>query len=238
MQPQEKIPALFLHIQKTAGTSIIETVRHHYGADMTSHGDCWGHAPESFEDVKFVSGHIGYNYAAALLPGRFSFTFLRNPVERILSMYFFCKGRNSNEFMIYRKANELSLEDFLLAGLKDPWVKKNIWNNQVWQLAHGYAHLDNRTIDNFSGDELLDMAKSHLENISYVGFTETVDQDFPFILSRLQMRPDTQLPKANVTNMRPLVNELPDTLTDIMAELTSLDWKLYEHAKAKLSPIK
>ena len=64
-------------------------------------------------------------------------------------MYYFCQSRNPDEFEIYKKARDLNLHDFLAAGLTDRCVRKNIWNNQVWQLAHGYAHLDDRSIEDF-----------------------------------------------------------------------------------------
>ena len=98
-------PALFLHIQKTAGTSIIDLARPHYGLSMTSHGDCWGYPPQYFDNTPFVSGHIGYDYARHIMESRYSFTILRDPIERVLSMYYFCRKQKSTEFDIYRAAN-------------------------------------------------------------------------------------------------------------------------------------
>lgn len=227
---QRKIPALFLHIQKTAGTSLLEVARRHYENSLTSHGDCWGHAPDEFKDIGFVSGHIGYDYAKHLMPGRFTFTFLRDPMERILSMYYFCRKRNPDEFMIYRHANELDLEAFLEAGLTDPWVKKNIWNNQVWQLAHGYAHLDKRTISDFHEEELLGLAIEHMGKFNYIGFTETVDRDGPAIFTALGFSPIGEVPKTNSTADRPVVSTLTPKVRDLLEELTFLDRQLYAYA--------
>ena|ERR1035437_2729939 len=84
----------------------------------------------------------------------------------------------------YQRSNALDLNAFLNAAVADPWIKKNIWNNQVWQLAHGYAHLDNRTVSDFDEEELLDLAIEHLGDITYVGFTETFDADCRFIFSK------------------------------------------------------
>ncbi|OOP56564.1 MAG: hypothetical protein AYP45_08425 [Candidatus Brocadia carolinensis] len=232
---QGAVPALFLHIQKTAGTSIVTAVRQHYGHSMTSYEDCWGHQPDEFTNVKFVSGHIGYDYAKTLFPGRFSFTFLRNPIERILSMYFFCRGRDPHKFVIYERANRLDLEDFLAAGFSDPWVKKNIWNNQVWQLAHGYAHLDNRAIDDFSGQQLLDLAMGHLGKFSYIGFTETVDTDCANIFLHLKLPPTVALPVVNATAGKLLVQDISKKAQELLSELTVLDWQLYEYARNRYS---
>ncbi|MCH7920168.1 MAG: sulfotransferase family 2 domain-containing protein, partial [Planctomycetes bacterium] len=98
---------LFLHIQKTAGSSIVELARDHYDKSVISHGDFGGHKPEDFQDVAFVSGHFGYEFARPLMSDRYSFTFLRDPVDRVLSFYYFCRRMDSNEFEIYSLAQGL-----------------------------------------------------------------------------------------------------------------------------------
>ncbi|ATX81419.1 Sulfotransferase family protein [Mariprofundus ferrinatatus] len=225
------VPALFLHIQKTAGTSIVQIASQYYGSSMTSHGDCWGHPPSDFEGTRFVSGHFGYDYARHLMPSRYSFTFLRDPMERVLSMYYFCREQNSSQFEIYRVARELDLEGFLRAGFKDPLVKKNIWNSQVWQLAHGYAHLDNRTISDFDGNELLTMALEHIDAFSFVGLTETFEEDKLVILNALNL-PDESV-VANRTSHRPFADEIDVNLRELIEELTELDSQLYQVALSR-----
>lgn len=221
---------LFLHIQKTAGTSIVNAVRAAGVPDVPSHGDCWGQDPARFMNHPFVSGHIGYDYAHALMKDRYSFVFLRDPVERILSMYYFCRSRDPGEFRIYQRANELGLEDFLAAGFSDPWVRKNIWNNQVWQLAHGYAHLDGRTIDKFDQQELLSMALVHLREFSFVGFTESLEQDRVDVLDALGLDLPEGSGRANEGPDRPGTEELSDSAKASLKELTALDRVLYDEA--------
>ena len=236
--PQEsaspgQVKALFLHIQKTAGTSIIHLARQYYGKNLTSHGDCWNFQPSQLKHIGFIFGHIGYQYARHLMGNRFSFTFLRDPVERILSMYYFCRTRNPDEFEIYRKAQEFDLPRFLEAALWDPCIRKNIWNNQVWQLAHGYAHQDNRTIDDFSEAELLSLAKQHLLQFSHVGFTETFDSDAAVILTALAFPEMKQLPMLNDLPNRPRGGDLSPAIRSRLDELTILDRQLYSYARAR-----
>jgi hypothetical protein len=229
---QGTVPALFLHIQKTAGSSIVHLARQYYGASITSHGDCWGLPPEQFRDIGFVSGHIGYDYARHLMKKRFSFTFLRDPAERILSMYYFCRSRDPTEFDIYRKAHELDLPHFLEAGLSDPFMRMRIWNNQVWQLAHGYTHLDDKTVDDFSENDLLNLAKEHLREFSYVGFTETFDTDAAVIVASLEFPEMKQMPRLNTSPDRPVLTSLSPTIRSLLDELTLLDRELYLYARA------
>jgi hypothetical protein len=224
------VPALFLHIQKTAGTSIVHLARQFYGEGITSHGECWGRNPEELKHIGFVSGHIGYHFARPLMENRYAFTFLRDPAERILSMYYFCHGRNPDEFEIYQKARELDLVGFLEAGLTDHCVRKNIWNNQVWQLAHGYAHLDDRSIEDFGDAELLELAKTHLAQFSYVGFTETFDADAAVILRALGLPKVKRMPRMNASPERPEGKALSSEIKARLDELTVLDRALYDYA--------
>jgi hypothetical protein len=235
--PAGSVPvrALFLHIQKTAGTSLIEAVRPRYGQSLVSHGDCWGRTPASLADVGFVSGHIGYDFARHLMPSRFSFTFLRDPAERILSMYYFCRSRDPARFMIYRRAHELDLADFLRAGFHDPWVRKNIWNNQVWQLAHGYGHLDDRSIDDFSETELLALAMRHLDELSFVGFTESFPADQRTVLSALGLPPGAERSTLrNRTPRRPGAGDLSPQIRTLLADLTILDRQFCDYARTRV----
>jgi hypothetical protein len=107
----------------------------------------------------------------------------------------------------------------------------HIWNNQVWQLAYGYTHLDTRTIDDFGETELLNLAKEHLLEFSYVGFTETFDADAVAILAALCFPEAKQMPRLNDSPDRPVVTELPPSTRSLLDELTILDRQLYSYAQ-------
>jgi hypothetical protein len=127
----------------------------------------------------------------------------------------------------------LSLEQFLEEGHRDPWIKKNIWNNQVWQLAHGYAHMDNRTIDSFSQDELLDLAFQHMDKFHFIGITEKFENDGAYVLKTLGFPQEFSIPRVNVTANRPSLDQQPAKILHLLESLTELDWKLYNYALAK-----
>jgi len=226
-------PALFLHIPKTAGTSIINMVAPYYGESLISHGDYSGKLPGEIEDIAFVSGHFGYSYARPLMPSRVSFTFLREPRERILSFYYFCRTRDPDEWSIYALAQKLDLEGFLRTAFQDPAVKSSIWNCQVWQLAHGWANLDKRNITLWKPDELLRLAISHLDEFSHIGLTETFDQDRDKILGLLGIPVPADSIAANRSDGRPGLAELSPRILDVLEELTQLDQQLYDEVIAR-----
>jgi hypothetical protein len=107
----------------------------------------------------------------------------------------------------------------------------HIWNNQVWQLAYGYTHIDTRTIDDFGETELLNLAKEHLLEFSYVGFTETFDSDAAAILAALRFPETKQMLRLNDSPDRPVVTELPASTRSLLDELTVLDRQLYSYAR-------
>ncbi len=228
MQPQEKIPALFLHIQKTAGTSIVQMAANHYGnTNVCSHGDFLGRESQELAGVAFISGHFGYAFARPLMRGRYTFTFLRDPIERVLSFYSFCRSRNPDELPIYRVANELDLENFLRAAADNDLVRSRIWNSQVWRLATGPGSVP---VDGMPPGEMLALAMAHLEEFDYIGFTESVDEDVVKIFQALQISNENLPAKVNVTEGRITANEISAECLALIEEMTQLDRRLYDAA--------
>ena len=240
--------AVFLHTQKTAGSTIIKLARLHYGQDMMSHGEYVGKSRNELDDISFVSGHFGYDYASPLIKSRYSFTFLRNPVDRVLSFYFFGRHRKPGQYPINQLCHELSLEEFLRAGLKNSLVKQYIWNHQTWQLACGWgdpeavfsekdllSHAISQ-LAQYSEQKLLADAISHLDHFSHVGFTETFEQDRDIILARLRLPAQQGKLVENITPNRPDRYILSASEQTLIKELTRLDQALYQKAWEKYHP--
>ena len=242
--------AVFLHIQKTAGTSIVDLAREAYGSnEITSHGDFMlppkhldelldarGTSPPNLLNRRFISGHFGYDYASHFMKQRYSFTFLRDPVERVLSFYYFCRQRAPQEYEIYSLAQRLTLDQFLLLGFERPSVKACIWNNQTWQLANGYGHTNGRNILSYEPDEMLALAMLHLNFFSYVGFAENFEADRDNILRDLGIQPPCTKVVSNANPSRPTAKNLPPGTRRLLADLTQLDQALYEAAWAQRRP--
>lgn len=226
-------PALFLHIRRTAGTSLVTLARTRYAQSMVTHGDWDGRPPSELAEVEFVAGHFGHDYAKSLMPGRYSFTFLRDPAARVLSMYRFCRNRDPDEFAIYRRARELDLIPFLEAGLTDPLVKQYLWNNEVWQLAAGYSYPASREIGDFTEADLLDLAKAHLDEFSFVGFTECFERNGRTICDALGIASPGGLPAVNAAEDDLGEAAATSRVRQLLDDLTGLDRQLYQYASRK-----
>ena len=224
-------PAIFMHTQKTAGTTMTEAVRRHYRNDMVSHGDYLKRDTASLKKTRFISGHFGFEYSRQFMDGRYSFTFLRDPVERILSLYYFSRTRNPAEYPIYRVAHEMDLAGYLRAGFDREDIKTYLWNQQAWQLACGWNDPQQRQISNFTDEQILERAKAHLTEFHYIGFAESFAADSKAILANLNVPARESLVPANVTPRRPHRNDLPAATIRLAEQLTCLDAALYEHAK-------
>ncbi len=237
-QPEQEIakqfvPALFLHIRKTGGTSIVMQAMDHYGYEnVCGHGDYMGKPPPHFKNLPFVSGHFGFDYARELMPGRFSFTFLRDPVERILSLYSFCRVQDPEEFPIYRAASDHDLDGFLRAAEDDGLVRAYIWNSQVWCLAAGPGYVE--TLETVAQpDEMFNQALENIKQLSFVGMIETFDADAGYIMRALNMNAGEKVRKDNVTRDRISVEGLPEKTLQLLADLTEWDRKLYDTVRRK-----
>lgn len=225
---------LFLHIQKTAGTSILNKAANIYGRETcTMHGDFAFMEPDHVNSMAFVSGHFGFAYAAAFMENRYSFTFLRDPVERLLSLYSYCRGSQREEYEIFALAQDCEPEDFFRLGRStDAPYASHMWNHQTCQLAHGWGAPKvggwNIELGDIGEDEWLELAKKNLEKFNYVGLVETIEQDVSRIFTALGDDQPEELDRINVAENRKMIGDLKPTTVDMLREMTRIDQQLYD----------
>jgi len=214
--------------------------RQHYGSgNVSSHGDFFSEQAGDESGKDFISGHFGFNFARPHLGARYSFTFLRDPIDRLISLYNFCNTRPDDSFPIYRAARRLSFEDFIAYGCDKPVsagdidhliCRETIRNNQVWQLAHGWGADKNSkgrvSVLDFRNDELLSLAKRNLEAFDHVGTVEAFDNAAPVILKALGIEHDG-LARENVGTGSVRREELAPSTLAALAYATELDAELY-----------
>lgn len=227
--------ALFLHVQKTAGTSIMEMARELYGiAGVVSHADFMDLGRDGCNQYPFVSGHFGYDFAEPLLKDRYAFTFLRDPMERLISLYWFSRSAPEDN-ILYNSAKQYSFDEFLQLGRRitgeEPHpLRPQLWNNQTYQLAHGYG--SDVEIDDCDPKALLARAMLNLRKFDFIGFTESFESDSRKIFRNLARFRRLTKYQSNITVDRPRASELPNTTIALLREMTNLDRELYRHARA------
>jgi hypothetical protein len=228
---------VFLHIAKTAGTSIVHFFRQRLPAHaVCSHGD-FLHFPagrvqfqKKLLEYQFASGHFGYRHIAPLLGDSYSFTFLRDPIERVLSFYNFCQHADMQKrFPVATAARELGLDGFVTSTL--PEVSEILDNQQTWQLTSMYWREDRQIMARLPADELLALATEHLQQFNHIGLTESFSADFRHILKELSIA--VPVPeKKQFASREPLGREqLSPEALDTLRERLDLDYRLLENAR-------
>lgn len=160
-----ELKCIFIHIPKCAGSSINQQLK------LDSVGFS-GHSPASY--------HSEYkNY--------FSFTFVRNPYDRVVSAYkYFRKLKEGHRWykrnsIISNAANEMDFNEFvnhIPDFMKLMKREEGSFQSGIHFQAYGYF-LDS--------------------NIDYLARFENIQEDYAYILKKLQL-PRTNLRKINSTN--------------------------------------
>lgn len=227
---------VFLHIAKTAGTSLVAHLRHLLPeGSVLSHGDFLDLpnedlSLEKMEGYQVLSGHFGYSHIQSYLPNSHSVTFLRDPVERVLSFYKFCMHPDmQRRFPVARAARDLSIDGFFTSML--PEVVEALDNQQVWQIADMYWHRVRIKRQRCSDAEILALAEQHLLEFSIVGFTDSFDEDFVRILELLGLPAAEVVPRDFVTPEPVLLDQLKPSTQSTLLDRLGLDQELYLRAK-------
>ena len=116
--------AIFLHIQKTGGTTVHRILERHYPKDRIYSFDAWEHTFEHFtnlsEDergrIRLLRGHMVFGMHECVPNPSTYFTVLRDPVERAISYYYHVRRDQNHHWHDFVVSNEFSLRAFLESG--------------------------------------------------------------------------------------------------------------------------
>ena len=231
-------PILFMHIPKTAGTSVRHTLDAVYGPHERAFvyegsrldGAIGLHELEQLPDdqrlgLQLVLGHFPFGLHR-MFPGRPRYvTMMRGPVDRVMSLYFHYKHRlapppGSREAVQHAdiRENELSLEDWAF----DP-ARLEADNGMVRQLL-GHPGVAHGACTEAMLEEAVANIDEHFDAVLIRGFM----RDSMEILSRVIGRDLPAPTRANVNPERPTVDSLEPRLRRRLWELNELDARLFE----------
>ena len=232
---------IFLHIQKCAGNSLIDILQGHVPARKTLKGHLLhANAPEikkPIQNYKLIVGHNTYHDMSLLPVDPVYITMLRDPIERILSLYYFWRSHRWDYIERYdlkgpRLAKQLPLADFI--EHEAPEAKLSIRNAQASQFLNGL-----RGSPELPDHELLRIAKQRLDTCAFVGITERFEPSIDLLCHIFGwQRPDTtryvnqsssnerKHPRYEPTKRPPL----DETIRKRLVELNGADIPLYAYA--------
>lgn len=194
---------IFLHIPKTAGQSVHSALTESFGADAI----CPARVNEqlvklSIQEInryQVFSGHFDWSLLDCIKGPKYVFTVLRNPLERILSFYFYLREQAAAlppaklrlpQHQGMRAALELSPEDYFTGGPAHlrKFLDDHYDNFYTYYFAgrtfHGRSQLHgliNRR--ELSEDDVLRMAKDNLCLVDDVYGLHQLDKLFGTIRS-------------------------------------------------------
>jgi len=225
---------VFLHIPKTGGSTVSNIIKRNFEEDECyicgSRGESQYQSNLNFISLdenqkrkyKFIAGHVELILLQSLPQEHFSFTFLRNPVDRMISMYYYILANEKHHLHEIVSKNRLSIKEFMAAKL---WHELD--NGMVRRLSGVRDLIPYGQCDS----QLLESAKFNLlNNISFFGFLERFDESI-FMLSKIVGLKDILYTKKNVTKKKPKRKDIDKDSIDAIVEYNKLDIELYNFAR-------
>jgi Galactose-3-O-sulfotransferase len=216
---------IFLHLPKTAGSTFRRILERQYGSDAvlglyeSTFGDEVARlTPEQMGSTRVLAGHF-YFGVHHHLPGPWSYlTFLRDPVERVISHYHFV--RRQPEHYLYEAASAMSVSEYVrFCGQAEP-------NNDQTRLLAGAAMASG---DGMSAPAMLPAAKRNLDCLAAVGLTEAFDASLVLMRRVFGWRRPFYV-RQNVRDQRSGIQAVTADEREVIGTYNALDVELYRHA--------
>ena len=229
-------PICLIHVPKTGGTAFRHYLESLFYPDEVIRVDdamedvFWRHRKSIKNKIAFVSGHFGYNFLEHFEHTPWTLTFIRHPVDRVLSTFHYWKtakldGHKKQIKQMLRRVQKMSLEQFL----DDPEVRPYIHNSAcaaIGQTPTSEPH----AVWNPANDKL---ALVRLDAMDFVGVTERMSESVADAARVLCLPPPTTIPKENVTPTA-WSRHLSSSLEDHILDLNQSDLRLWEAANSRL----
>lgn len=237
---------ILLHIPKCAGSSLSAMLASNFRpAEVFAHRDdvLPGMRPEEIKKYRYFTGHFSKHGIDAVPGPKRVVTVLREPRERVLSLYHFWRSHRpeviERQNLIGPKmARELSLVEFLKCDR--PEVVASI-NNHLVRVMLGPVKINESQGFRLEDREYcVETAVLNLQRFNFVAFSDTLEEDVPAMMSVLGLAPAESVPtlksfdklKQNSANFEAIERESPtEEAWDWLNRLTYLDMAFYKRAR-------
>jgi hypothetical protein len=212
---------IFLHIPKTAGSTLKKILVRNYryahslfGYEFAAHRELFLRRFWDGSDKRLYLDHIRWSDLGEERVSRARvLTMLRDPVERAVSMYVYCRTHADNPLHEIITSQGMSLEAFIMS----PHFASRANFQTAFLTSAGAA-------------DPLASAKANLmsENVVF-GVTERFDESVLLFAKDLGLR-NVHYTRENVSRKRPSSTAMPDALRERIVELGQSDMALYAWA--------
>jgi len=235
----------YLHIPKTAGTTLISLIDSNFNRKNEVLGiHAWKFLipklPLDFSNYRFVRGHYGIGFYRLLPKKPIYITILREPTDLIVSMYKMLQ-RQRVEAERYSIPQDKTISELItdpkILDMKDTlthWIgidqdvlsfTKDMDLNQIadFQPEEHEAFLS----PDMSDEELLKTAKQNLAEFAWVGILERFEESMFLLHYQFGWKPIRDTRRRNVAPKD--LNDLNDAAKKQLGEWTKLDRDLYKY---------
>src|SRR6266567_4616327 len=216
---------IFLHVPKAAGSTLNRLIEWEYplfemySIDPVFFRWSWAHlqrlSKKRLRRTRIFKGHMLFGLHAILPQPATYITVLREPVDRVISAFYFMRSYVLHPFYWKLRRENWTLEDF---------VRRSPRENVQSKIVAGADYYSPCT------DEIVEQAKENLfRYFSVVGLSERFEESLALMKLRFGWKLE-RYSSFNVTRARPKKRDLPQSTLDLIVEKNSFDIALYEYA--------
>ena len=232
---------IFIHIPKAAGSTLNQVLNRQYKAQhilCIKEGMSKQDSIDSFKQLpkkkkahlRCIRGHMPFGLHQWLPQPATYLTILRNPVERLISYYYFVLETPIHHFHSEVVQNDLTLEDFVTkianineTNLQTRWISGCVDFDSVMP---PYEDLPANA---------LDLAKANIKSsFSVCGLTERFDESL-LLMQRVLRWKSVVYIRRNIGKRQPSRAELPSSTLRLIEKCEEQDLVLYEFAAKRLT---
>lgn len=226
---------VFLHIPKAGGNTFLQYMLPNFDEDRRFDVNLGLDYPKRLHELEtlpettktkldLIYGHLPFGVHQWIPQSCRYITFLRDPVDRVASHYFFVREQTRHPLHDAVVSRRMSLADYVNSGLSGEL------NNGMTRLLCGEADSDSLRGHADVSETHLNAALKHIsEHFDAVCFVEQFDRSLR-LLSRLYGWPERQIRRKNVTKNRTPTNQLSDSDRQAVEDANELDRTLYQQA--------
>lgn len=223
---------IFQHIPKTAGTTLRYIIQYQFppSAICELYGSSGPHAQRiaklknlsesQRKKIKIINTHLGFGLHNFLQQPYTYITFLREPVSRAISMYYYYQKTKNPRFL------NLSLKEFIqtYGGVQNGMTK-----NLAGIVLQSQLSNNNKSQELCCNRESLEIAQRNIqEHFKFIGISERFDESLLLLRQILGWK----IPLFDKSNISKKPQNIEQDTLRLIENFNELDLELYEYAKA------
>lgn len=221
---------LLNHLPKCAGNAIAEHFRVLFGEVATFEVRTEDNPLELLPRYRLLYGHITREYEERIAGGRRRFTMVRDPIDRVISNYYFLHQLDSTHDG-YQQATTMSLSDFVQCD--DPAVRAIVENRQATQLFG----LSAEEILQGREEEIFERHSTQLDRFDIIGVYERFQESLDVISWSFRLPRLNGNVRVNTTKMARCDSAIDNSTFNLIRKKNRLDELLYQYAQSHFSAL-